>query len=470
VKLTAIFEAVTPPNQEMRQVSNQELMQLLGKGRVNAMARHPWFQRYSNYEKAYKYGVTSYGAIHVEMYAFMRSQHTTPEGKIRPLNMVTFTFWHNGRKVIQANEYYRDKEPSDMEQRYGPSAGWKHMKTWKDVEENINEGGWDTAATQSTVVTPQIVKKALTVIQKFATDFNEWLIKQGIEDQIQIGHPLGSSAYHDVDPDDKVYGDIDLQVIVPDMDGVHSAMQNQWNDRQQQFVETVAPEYVLLGGESKPGHPIVKIGPDQYVQVDFIWHIKRNADWGRYRATPERGLKGLLNGNMFSVLGALLDMSIQHAGVQLKVNDRGEHVSFSTRKNTSVQTISSSPTTFIVDILHYVASQAGLDRKQVRIDPQLKSHPGVNTKDIKIAFLAEGIIGLAKSFELNDLYGKGILSEYHSAEEFIAAFKHEYSTKVEVEISSKKRDKAATPEAIARAEHDRHAIQQGLQTVMSYFG
>lgn len=337
------------------------------------------------------------------------------------------------------------------------------------VEQYLQAGGWDTVATQSTVVTPSVVKKALGVVQKFATDFNQWLIQQGHAEQIKIGHPLGSSAYHDVDPEDTVYGDIDLQIIVPDMDGIHSAMQNQWNQWQQQFVDSVQPEYVLLGGESKPGHPIVKIGPDQYVQVDFIWHIQRNADWGRYRTTPERGLKGLLNGNMFSVLGALLDMSIQHAGVQLKVNNQGEHVTFSTRKNTTVQTISSSPTTFIVDILYYIASQAGIDRKSVKIDPQLKSHPGVNTNEVKIAFLAAGIKGLAKSFALNDLYGNGLLDQYHSADEFLQAFVHEYKSKVEIEITSKKRDKASTPEAIARADHDRQVIQQGLETVISYF-
>ncbi len=469
MKLAAIFEAVQPPQQAMRQVSNQELVNLLGKGKLNALMRHPWFQEISNYEKAYKYGVTSWGGIEVEVYAFFRQQHTTPEGKIRPELMMRFTFMYNGTKVHQVSKYYRAKEPDEMEKRYGSSAGWKHLKDWKAVEEAVNEGGWDTTATQSTVVTPSVVKKALVVAQKFATDFNQWLIQQGHEEQIKIGHPLGSSAYHDVDPEDKVYGDIDLQIIVPDMEGTHTSMQNQWNQWQQQFVEAVQPEYVLLDGESKPGHPICKIGPEQYVQIDFIWHIQRNADWGRYRATPERGLKGLLNGNMFSVLGSLLDMSIQHAGVQLKVNDQGEHVPFTSRKNTSVQTISSSPTSFIVDILYYIASQAGIDRKQVKLDPQLKSHPGVNTKEVKVAFLAEGVKGLAKSFALNNLYGKGVLKKYQSADEFLQAFMQEYSTKVQNEIASKKRDKASTPEAIARAEHDRQVIQQGLETVMSYF-
>ena len=60
------------------------------------------------------------------------------------------------------------------------------------------------------------------------------------------------------------------------MEGTHSAMQNLWNARQDQFLQDTHPDYVLMdAGESKPGHPICKIGPDQYVQVDFIWHIER---------------------------------------------------------------------------------------------------------------------------------------------------------------------------------------------------
>lgn len=333
----------------------------------------------------------------------------------------------------------------------------------------LQNGGWDSTATQGTVVTPAVVKQALVVANKFVDDFNRWLIKQGIEDQVKVGHPLGSSAYHDVDPEDKVYGDIDLQIIVPDMDGSHSAMQGQWNDRQAQFVNEVHPAYVLLGGESKPGHPICKIGPEQYVQIDFIWHVEKNAEWGRYRTTPERGLKGLLNGNMFSVLGSLLDMSIQHAGVQLKVSPEGKQVPFSNRKNATLQTITTSPSTFILDILYYIAAQAGIDHADIKVAPQLKSYPGVQMSEVKIRALADGIKGLAISFAVNDLYGRGILERYSSAENFIQAFVETYRAKVQNEIASKKRDKAATPDAIARADHDREVIQQGLDTVLSYF-
>ena len=38
-----------------------------------------------------------------------------------------------------------------------------------------------------------------------------------------------------------------------------------------------------------------------------------------------------------------------------------------------------------------------------------------------------------------------------------------------IDVEGKKRDKASTPDAIARAENDRKKILQGLKTVQGYF-
>jgi len=42
-----------------RQVSDKELVALLGKGRTNSLLSNPYFKDYSSYQKAYKYGVDS---------------------------------------------------------------------------------------------------------------------------------------------------------------------------------------------------------------------------------------------------------------------------------------------------------------------------------------------------------------------------------------------------------------------------
>lgn len=329
------------------------------------------------------------------------------------------------------------------------------------------EGGWDTTATQSTVVKPSVVKTALAQMKKFVGDFNSFLKTRG-EAPVQMGHPTGSSAYYDVDPEDKIYGDIDLQMIGSDTGHkTHSQFQSHWNKLADEFVKTMKPEYVLDEPDAKPGHPIIKIGPDQYVQVDFMWHQEKTRDWGRYRATPERGVKGLLNGNMFSVLGELLDMSIQHAGVQLKVID-GKHVPFTKQKGTEVQTISTNPKTFVYDILVDTYKKAGGDGDPL-VDPLLKQFPGVTTDEVKISSLVNAVKGLAKSFELNKMYGNDLLAKYSSAEDFISKFWNRYQEKAYNEVASAKRDKAGTPEAKARAEEDRKKVLQGLEMVKGLF-
>ena len=106
------------------------------------MVRHPWFQEYRNYHHAYKHGVSRAGFTNVEVYSYSPQMHTTPEGKIRPLIMVEFTFSYSGTKVIQAYKYYRDKEPNENEKRMGPQAGWKHFKTWAEEEDAVDKA-WD---------------------------------------------------------------------------------------------------------------------------------------------------------------------------------------------------------------------------------------------------------------------------------------------------------------------------------------
>lgn len=329
------------------------------------------------------------------------------------------------------------------------------------------EGGWDTTLTQNTVLKPAIVSHALKVVDRFVIDFNKFLETKGISG-VKRGTPTGSSAYHEIDSKenpDKVYGDIDLQMIAPPIEGSYGQFTTYWNKLADEFVKTVHPNYVDTS-ESKPGHPIFGLGGDQYVQVDFMWHEQKMAAWGAARVTPERGVKGLLMGNMFSVLGELLDMSIQHAGVQLKVIDNA-HVPFSKQKGTQTVTVSIDPNTFVYDMFVYEAKQMGLNNPQ--IDPLLKQYPGNNTKDVKIATMVNAVKGFARSVELNGMFGKGDFTNFASADDFLGKFLARYDEKAQIDIAGKKRDKAQTPDAIARANADRETIQKGLDMVKGLF-
>lgn len=340
------------------------------------------------------------------------------------------------------------------------------------VNDIIREGGWDTTVTQGTIIRPAVVKIALNVVQQFVDDFNKFLTHKNLG-PVEMGRPTGSSAYHERDQQDdpeKIYGDIDLQMIGPEFENLSQGQfTDAWNKLANEFVKQTAPSYVH-SEESKPGHPIIQIGPDAFVQVDFMWHPERLRDWGAARVTPEHKVKGLLTGNMFSVLGELLDMSIQHAGVQIKLAN-GNHVPFSKQKDTKTVTLTHDPKHFIYHIFkHEYQDIVGQPvDKTTRIDPLLLKFPGNDVNDVKISKLVQGIKGLANSFEVNDMYGKGDLAKFNSADSFLQRFLQRYTEKAMVDINAAKRDKATTPEAIARAEDDKKKVMQGLEMVTSYF-
>jgi len=332
----------------------------------------------------------------------------------------------------------------------------------------VREGGWDTTVTQGTVIKPAVVKLVLNIIQQFVQDFNRWLEPKSVG-PVQMGKPTGSGAYHEqdqVDDPEKVYGDIDLQMIGQPLDGAtQGQFTNYWNGLADQFVKETQPNYVHPI-ESKIGHPIVKIGNDAYVQVDFMWHSPELSQWGATRVTPERGVKGLLSGNMYSVLGELLGMSIQHAGVQIKTQN-GQQVPFSKHKDVEVQTLTKNPKTFIYDIFQFEANR--ILGKGANIDPMLRDNPGADINNMKIATLVNGVKGLANSFEQNGMFGKGNLSGFSNAQDFLSKFLKRYEEKAMLDINAAKRNKAETPEAIARAIADRSKVQQGLNMVKDLF-
>jgi len=336
------------------------------------------------------------------------------------------------------------------------------------IADILKEGGWDTTLTQGTVLHPRVVAVALKVVDQFVADFNKFLQARGLP-PVRRGRPTGSSAYHEQDAaehPEKVYGDIDLQMIASEVDGVtYGQFTGVWNKLSDEFVKAGHAPYVDVT-ESKPGHPIFKIGPKDYVQIDFMWHPERLEQWGAARVTPERGVKGLLTGNMYSVFGELLDLSIQHAGVQLKVVD-GQHVPFSKQKGTEIKTVTTDPETFILDTFVYIAREQGINNP--KIGPLLKQNAGNDINNVKISRLVNGIKGFAQSCEINKIFGRGELANYTDAADFINKFWERYNEKAQIDIAGKKRDKATTPEAQARAEQDRLKIQQGLDMVREYF-
>lgn len=326
-------------------------------------------------------------------------------------------------------------------------------------------GGWDSTLTQSTVVTPKVVKETLVLANQLIADFNKWLVVN-LTPQIHVGRPLGSSAYYEVDSEDTVYGDIDLQIIARPFSPSYFQFTQVWNNRLHSYIKQYKPSYVECQ-ESQPGH-IIFNNNGKFVQVDLMWHDPTLEKWGIARSTPERGVKGLLHGNLFSTLGYFFDMSIQHAGVQYKTRNN-LHVPFNLRKDVTVHTLSIDPTTFVLDIFHYLAKEQNITNPI--IDPLLLEYPGERLDEIKIVTLVNSIKGLAKSIEANQMFKNitflqdATIDQIKDSNDFLKAFWIKYESKAMKDINSEKRDKKETPEAILRAENDVKRILSGLEMV-----
>lgn len=351
---------------------------------------------------------------------------------------------------------------------HGGDANAQNQSILYRKERELREGGWDNPITQGTRIGPATVGAALKVMQRYVRDFNAW----SSYPPTKLGHPTGSSAYYQVDDPDTEYGDIDLQIIVPDLPETQgltqAARQGFWNRLWAQWISEQHPPYVYP--ESEPGHPILKLGAKDWAQVDLMPHVEHLATWGRYRVTPERGVKGLLNGNMFSVLGSLMNMSIQHAGVEYKERDGVKQPYTATRKNYVLKSASTNIERFILDIFqHEYQLITGRDPANAEIDALLAQNPGVDVANPNIARLARGIQGLARSFEINGLYGQGDLQPYKSAQDFLQTFLTQYNAKSQAAIQATKFDKAATAAARERAQRDKERIAQGTQQVNQMF-
>lgn len=337
---------------------------------------------------------------------------------------------------------------------------------------NLREGGWDTTVTQGTVIKPATIAIALDRMDALISGFNTWLDRKGHgRVQVQIGGPTGSGTYYKHDAKDdpnKEYGDIDLQLVGPPSENMTQYQYStHWNNLFQQYLSEEKPRGVHPT-EGRLGHPIVEVGPDQWVQVDLMWHEPRLRDWGKARVTPQRGVKGLLMGNLFSVLGELLNMSIQHAGVQLKTVD-GQQVPFSKQKGVKIHTLSMDPRNFLADILRHEAKSIKGAIDDPPMDPLLAANPGIDPNNVQIKNMVDGIKGLVASLEQNGLFGQGNLSGFEDANDFLGKFMDRYEGKALGDIASAKRDKAMTPEAKARAEADRQKVMSGLKLVKGLF-
>lgn len=325
------------------------------------------------------------------------------------------------------------------------------MITFKEFM-SLNEGGWSKNETQGTKLTPAIAKEALSFMPEFEKDFNIFLKGQDLP-PIKIGKPVGSSAYIERDlikDPEKEYGDIDILMVIPRLEGLSESKNNVlYSAAVKSFVGQKERPYLLHDEGNFGNSIIIRLSEDNYAQVDLVRVFGDVVHWTEKRMTPEHGLKGALLGNLYTSFGDLLNIGLGPAGVVAKERD-GEFVPYRTIKVDKHHVLSLDFSNFMLAILKAVADRQHLN--DPKIHPMLLKHPGMNYENVKATDLANSIKGIGKTFELNDMYGKGQLRNISSYDDFINKIKKIYIDKNLKAAQDTKFTKATTPEAKIRAE------------------
>lgn len=329
-------------------------------------------------------------------------------------------------------------------------------------KDKVTEGGWASTATQSTVLTPPVVKEAMATFKDFIAGFNRWLMSRS-EYPVQVGNLVGSTAYVDVDDDETIYGDIDVIVATPELEGKTTPQNAAHYGRLLKQYVLEKPPLAYDVPDPAETNVILQVG-DKVIQVDLIWTTESVSRWTQYRMTPERSVKGLIGGKIYSILGDMLSMSIQTHGALMKVKD-GEPVSYRLRKDTELITVSTDIENFGLDILKLIFTKTYPDRNKLKVSKELRERPGVDVAEVKVADLVKVVRGLARSFESNDLYGHYNLKEFSSYEDFISQFKTRYRERILRELNAAKYRKAETPGAKAAVKRAHDKIRKGLEMV-----
>jgi hypothetical protein len=333
---------------------------------------------------------------------------------------------------------------------------------WK----SLNEGGWASAKTQETPLTPQVISLVVKEMELIAAEFNSHLSELGLP-SLDFVKPIGSGTWWKEDLKDqpeKTYGDVDYMVAYPtlkltagDTKADETATIKLYNKELLMLMEadkwknieledtkeasTDTSVKLILKIEIEPGVP-------GWVQVDMVVTQKEYQDWAVFRYTPIRNVKGFVLGNLYSSFGEVLDVSIMSKGVRVKFE--GEVMRpFNKRKNVSERVISANAQTFMEDIARFFWEQAntGLPYKS---SDTLSNWKGMDRNNPQFEDLCLGIRAVADTLSSLGEFGSTI--KYKSAQDLLTAVIDRYEKKMTDTAKSSKFDKAVTPAAKAVVE------------------
>jgi hypothetical protein len=339
----------------------------------------------------------------------------------------------------------------------------------------LNEGGWTSKKTQSTRVTPEVLKKADVYVQKMIQDFAQWL-KSTYPDSAPLiaVRPVGSGIYYEKDLEEapeKVYGDIDYLIQYPvfadavDKRKAETQAVRWYNQQLFNFLaDTTYPGVVIeesKGAEGGSAVLIVEVEKDIYIQVDMVVTHEEYSGWALDRFTPIRNIKGFVSGNLYSAMADTLMISMGDRGARAKLQS-GALVPFKTRKDVEEVAISLDFKTLFTDILQFFCKMKG-------VAPIETAVPGINTGNLSLGAIANGISSLVDALDRNGLLDGKTLS-YTNPADMKAQIAKVYSQKMEELRADKKFDKAEDPMALAAKEKIFKTAQEAEDEVRAILG
>lgn len=314
----------------------------------------------------------------------------------------------------------------------------------------IAEGGWASAKTQGTKITPQVMAEVVKNLPQFEQQLNRFLNSEDLP-EIRIGNPVGSGTYWKRDLEqnpDKEYGDIDVQFVIPR----NSEMST--NKTTQMFMDAVKKfsdqhrEYETESGKNV----IFDLGNNRFVQVDLVAIFDDRLEWSKTQA-PEHGTKGVLSGSLYSALAQVLDISISDNGIQARTRG-GELVPFRIRKDTELVHISNDKDNWGTDIARFFGASEP--------STSLRKNPGMK-EEIRIQDIINTIKGVAETLES----AQSLPSKFDSAQDLLNSVRSVYLNKIDAIINSSKFDKAESPQAKQKAQETKDMLQHRSQKIAS---
>lgn len=308
------------------------------------------------------------------------------------------------------------------------------FRTWRSFV-RLDEGGNKSLKTRDVVLTPELVKKTVFVYEGVISDWNKWLKTQN-EQPVEALKPVGSVSYYEKDLEEKpgtVYGDIDYLVEFPlDSEDANDTAKRKNQNAQKRKYTQLFVDYLNSGTvssyvdveETLKGNVllvILELEQGVFVQADTVITFPDYRDWMNSRYTPERGIKGYATGHLYTSLGGFFPLSIGTEGVIARTQD-GALVTGKVRKNVEINTLSTDPHKFLIDIAKYFVGD------DVKIHPILAQNSGINPDNISIESFALGIKGLALTLEQRG---------FTNAQKMLQQISNTYKGKLQASVENK---------------------------------